>query len=448
MNKRILLLILGISLSVSAILAETSSYFAENTRWGFLVSYSSPNWACVKHWCVLQGDTTIEGKLYQKISYNKQRIVPIREDGKKIYAHVNDKDVLLNDFNIKEGDAMPHYADLDGSIDEAQPELHVAKVDSITLLDGRRAKRIKFDNGVCDIEYIGREHGILAPLVYPDLTTCGAHIMCCSLAGEPIYESYSGSCQTIHDFFELPQATKWYGVVKSVYPDYVGLEPSFSSETYFIEGDTTINGITYQAVRRNTKSSYFAGLRESIDGQQVYIIRAGSSAEMLLFDFNVQVKDTVYAYDHSYAGMDPAVIPGEPNYDEYVKTKYRWVVQDVQVIDGRKHVVVKGGESNHTVEWIEGIGTKFVFYENNQYGALATTSIYALCAVDSEENTLYSFNTDGIGIRNKCPDWEIIDSAIDKVVKQPASATKLLRDGQMFIIHDGKTYSVTGQEVK
>ena len=31
MNKRILLLILGISLSVSAILAETSSYFAENT---------------------------------------------------------------------------------------------------------------------------------------------------------------------------------------------------------------------------------------------------------------------------------------------------------------------------------------------------------------------------------------------------------------------------------
>ena len=130
------------------------------------------------------------------------------------------------------------------------------------------------------------------------------------------------------------------------------------------------------------------------------------------------------------------------------KTKYRWVVQDVQVIDGRKHVVVKGGESNHTVEWIEGIGTKFVFYENNQYGALATTSIYALCAVDSEENTLYSFNTDGIGIRNNCPDWEIIDSAIDKVVKQPASATKLLRDGQMYIEHDGKTYSVTGQEVK
>ena len=64
MNKRILLLILGISLSVSAILAETSSYFAENTRWGFLVFYSSPHWACVKDWCLLQGDTTIEGKLY------------------------------------------------------------------------------------------------------------------------------------------------------------------------------------------------------------------------------------------------------------------------------------------------------------------------------------------------------------------------------------------------
>ena len=33
----------------------------------------------------------------------------------------------------------------------------------------------------------------------------------------------------------LPQATKWYGVKKSVYPDYMGHEPSFSSETYFME---------------------------------------------------------------------------------------------------------------------------------------------------------------------------------------------------------------------
>lgn len=246
----------------------------------------------------------------------------------------------------------------------------------------------------------------------------------------------------------LPQATKWYGVMKSVYPDYMGFKPSFSSETYFIEGDTTINEVSYHAVRCNTKSSYFAGLRESIDGQQVYVIPAGSSAEMLLFDFNVQIKDTVYAFDHSYAGMDPAVQPGDPNYDEYAKTKYRWVVQDVQVIDGRKHVVVKGGESNHTVEWIEGIGTKFVFYENNQYGALTTTSVLALCAVDAEGNTLYSFDTEGIGIRNNCSDWEIIDSAIDNIISRPASASKFLHDGQFFIERNGQLFNAQGARVE
>ena len=252
----------------------------------------------------------------------------------------------------------------------------------------------------------------------------------------------------------LPQATKWYGVVRSEMYSWVaeslGKDNAigFKSMTYYMEGDTTINDTTYHAIwyKGNT---YYCGLRYDMNRERVYIRPAGSDTkDILLFAYDVQVKDTVFAYDKSYTGMDPAVIPGDPNYDEYVKTKYRWVVQDVQVIDGRKHVVVKGGESNHTVEWIEGIGTKFVFYENNQYGALATTSIYALCAVDSEENTLYSFNTEGIGIRNNCPDWEIIDSAIDNVVKQPASAAKLLRDGQMFIIHDGKTYSVTGKEVK
>ena len=246
----------------------------------------------------------------------------------------------------------------------------------------------------------------------------------------------------------LPQASKWYGVKKSVYPDYTGLEPSFSSETYFLDGDTVINGITNKAVWCNSKSSYIAALRESTDGQQVYITPSGEKTEMLLFNFDVQINDVVYAYDHSYTGIDPLVIPGDPDYDEKVKNQYRWLVQDVQTVDGRKHVVVKGGQSNHTVEWIEGIGTKYMLYENNQRGALSTTSVYALCAVDKDGNTLYSFDTEGIGIRNNCPDWEIIDSTIDKVVKQPASATKLLRDGQMYILRDGKTYSVTGQEVK
>ncbi len=205
MNKRILLLILGLSLSVSAILAETSSYFAENTRWGFLLLSETPGFAYKKDLCVLRGDTTIDSKLYQKIIYegqdNGQRIIPIREEGKKIYAHVNSKDVLLYDFNLNVGDSKPNYVDIDGNIDKDQPELRVIKVDSITLLDGRRAKRIEYDNLFRDIEYVGSDCGLLAPFVYPQRTTGGYITMCCSLNGEPIYEAVEGNCEIVNDFF-------------------------------------------------------------------------------------------------------------------------------------------------------------------------------------------------------------------------------------------------------
>ena len=448
MNKRLLLLVLGISVSVSAILAETSSYFAENTRWGFLVLNEAPHSACKKDLCILKGDTTIDSKTYQKIIYNEQRIVPIREDSKKIYARINDKDFLLYDFTLEVGDVMPHYDDLDGHIDEMKPELQVIKVDSITLLDGRRAKRIEYDNLMYDIEYVGRVQGILAPFVYPYQWTCGPEVMCCSLNGEPIYESGEGYCEIVNDFFGMfLHATKWYGVERYV-NTYASEQPQFKGVTYFLKGDTTINDTTYHALWRD-KGEYFAGLRQSADGQQVYIRRnkaicplsEGGDKDWLLYNFDVKVNDTVYAYDHSYAGIDPV---GQED------IQYRWIVKEVKIVDGRKHVVVNGGQTKHDVEWIEGIGTRYIFFENNVLDALmGTTSTWALCAVDDEDNTLYSFDTEVIGIRNNCPDWEIIDSAIDNISSSTsASAGKFLRDGRLFIKHNGKTYTITGQEVK
>ena len=42
----------------------------------------------------------------------------------------------------------------------------------------------------------------------------------------------------------------------------------------------------------------------------------------------------------------------------------------------------------------------------------------------------------------------MLESAIDNISTVSASAAKLLRDGQLLILRDGKTYTVTGQEVK
>lgn len=172
------------------------SYFPEGMTWEFLVGAESPGTYCQKDICLLKGDTLIGEKTYHKIVHNDTHIVPINAEGKKIFAHINHNDLLLYDFELEIGDPIPVYEPEEYTIREYA---FVTRTDSITLSDGRRAKRIEYDNLRRDIEYVGGEYGILAPLVYPDISTCGAHLMCCSLNENIIYELFSGCCDIIRE---------------------------------------------------------------------------------------------------------------------------------------------------------------------------------------------------------------------------------------------------------
>ena len=241
------------------------------------------------------------------------------------------------------------------------------------------------------------------------------------------------------------QATTWYGVEKCVYPPYTDIPTRFRNVTYYLEGDTIINDTVYQAFWRDN-GEYCAGIRQSADGQQVYIRPTEQlmkdwweSGDHMLYNFDVEVGDTVFAYDGSFVGID--------DLGEDWSIRYRWIVQDVQTIEGRKHIFVEGGESGHQVEWIEGIGTRYILFENMYEGALDEGHYtYALCAADSAGNILYSFNTDELGIRNNCPDWEVL--AIENSVAEKSSARKFLRDGQLLIEQNGRTYNAQGVKIR
>ena len=128
------------------------------------------------------------------------------------------------------------------------------------------------------------------------------------------------------------------------------------------------------------------------------------------------------------------------------------VVVSVNVIDGRKHVqiLVLNYLNQHLtqeVEWIEGIGTRNIlfcydrnFLPGNNYG------LYTLCAADSEGNVLYSFDTDYLGIHNNQCQLEPL--AIENVHTDSSSASKLLREGQLIIERDGKTFNTIGQIIQ
>ena len=183
-------------------------YFAEGTKWTTSVeSYDG----CGGSWmytAILQGETLIGGKTYRMI--NRPIDVPIIEDGQKIYAHIGDADYLLYDFSLVVGDSIPlYYFDISS---ERQPiaedngyYTHVIAVDSITLSDGRRAKRIWYDHRWVDIEYVGNENGILSPIIMPDIATCWSVKACCSLNGEPIFENIPGFCGVLDLHSALPK---------------------------------------------------------------------------------------------------------------------------------------------------------------------------------------------------------------------------------------------------
>ena len=190
---------------------QSERMFAENTIWCCVISADHPKYGCSKSVNIMGGDTVIGEYTYQKmLNRNYEYMMSIREDGKKVYAYIDDedKDVLMYDFGLEVGDTMPiinrEYLD---------PEFpwsgKVIAVDSITLMDGRRAKRIHYDNLEADIEYVGRSSGFFRPLENPFLiSTCGGPILCCSLNGEPIYEGGQGDCDLLFEFFGIEIITE------------------------------------------------------------------------------------------------------------------------------------------------------------------------------------------------------------------------------------------------
>lgn len=157
----------------------------------------------------ISGAKTINGKQYVLINDN----TPIREDGKQVFAYDddNDKDVLIYDFSLEVGDKITSY-DMGGFPEEST----VTAVDYITLLDGRKAKRIQYDYRATDIEYVGSTSnvGILAPLYGYVLDPCGPiDFLCCSYNGQPLYETSAGSCDNIDSRLEntsaAPQTVKY-----------------------------------------------------------------------------------------------------------------------------------------------------------------------------------------------------------------------------------------------
>lgn len=221
-----IILLLCACLAAPFVSAENSSddfYFPEGMTW--TVSVISDYGCNHKTVLVLQGDTLINSKTYHNVRLlcEAPLVIPIAADGKKIYAHIYDRDILLYDFGLEVGDSILHYGYInfnedvseDRRFNEDSAYIYVVEMDSITLLDGRRAKRLHYKRFQdepyrVDIEYVGCARGGLFSIIdVPLQTTCGSNVCCCSLNGELIYEDYVGVCALMDISNALPAVDEY-----------------------------------------------------------------------------------------------------------------------------------------------------------------------------------------------------------------------------------------------
>lgn len=210
MRNKIFLLILCALTATSYVFANDSFYFPDGMKWT-MDSWKQEG-AIVNHnisICTVQGDTLINGEKYRNIKQNDNFTVPIRQDEKKLYVHLNDSDYLLYDFGVEEGDTVPAYDGYDpnhGLIPSPSAGSgRVVSIDTVILLDGQAARQIIYENRAPDIEYVTCPVWLVLDPMYVNICNCmdEGQIMCCSHNGEPVYEFNQGDCEKLDNLMAI-----------------------------------------------------------------------------------------------------------------------------------------------------------------------------------------------------------------------------------------------------
>ena len=412
----------------------------------------------------------------------------LREESNKIllYSQSLNKDIVLYDFTLEVGDSLPAYIkDFDGTM-YSDDILVVTDISSVTLLDGKEYKKWTFDNGMEYVEgigmYGGRRNGNFFGLIQEIVVPChtGTHLVCVSKNNKLLYqmddtemERLGAECLCDYDrgprkdnakdgqIGGRPTPTQWNQLELDLREMDNGTT-ILRAETfsYTLENDSVVanDKIFYQLARQSTKDtattkSFVGALHFGKDeDNRVYFLRDG--VEYVLYDFTAEPGDTV----EIFAGIN--------NYPQ--DSTYTHVVVDKDTTeDGacRMFLEVVFPEETTTAEnaekvWLAGLGSIDGIVHNTATRTSNAHAAPARSAHSSDTQTsvmLCAWREDSCLYITDHPDYNDIgciynqDPTSIEDTHSPSPTTdyqKLLRDGQLLIIHKGKTYNVLGVQVK
>ena len=421
---------------------------------------------------------TIDGKQYLLFGIdNKYDILYLklwlREENNKIllYSTAQKKDLVLYDFTLNVGDSLPRlYVDYDLSsvVDyykymegyASTAPLVVTEVSTITLLDGKEYKKWTFDNGMQYVEGIGSfgtcyAYNDFYQLIVNAPQTSDVYsqqIVCVSKNGQLLYKMDDAEMERLNteclcDGYQSSYKDQWCDTWNvfvengSVYPPH--------EETYryqlaedIVIGEHTYTAVVSKAINDALDAPHYVAAVRFTDDRKVYIYY--DNAEYLLYDFNVQEGDELEVF----AGIN--------NYTSDIKT-YKCTVTGVEqyacvgcpatiTLEVHNHPD-DFREFYRQTQWIEGVGdiNGFLNGINGYINIPGNAAEYLLCAYKGDELKYTGPLYEKYGCEYNEGDTI---NAVENVSPSIPSAQKIIKDGQVFIRRNGKTYTMQGQEVK
>ena len=210
---------------------------------------------------------------------------------------------------------------------------------------------------------------------------------------------------------------------------------------YQLIGDTIINEMEYKKLTTHYSMAsplsreYVAALRFS-ENKKVFIHY--DDTEYLLYDFGAQVGDTL----EIFGGID---------YYKDFKTLPHVITEIDTLDDGKLQMQLmvnlqdEWHERSIPITWIEGVGSKDGVVQNVATLRIGLGGIELLCAYHNDECIYTTDNPYYTSLG--CVYNDPIFSATEEVKLFTPSAQKIMHNGQLFILRDGKTYNVMGVEI-
>ena len=409
----------------------------------------------------------------------------LREEDNKIflYSQSLNKDIVLYDFTLEVGDSLPAYIkDFDGTM-YSDDTLVVTDISSVTLLDGKEYKKWTFDNGMEYVEgigmYGGHRNGNFFGLIQEIVVPChtGTHLVCVSKNNKLLYqmdeeemERLGAECLCDYDrgprkdnakngkIGGRPTPTQW-NMLEVETKEMDGTPTILRAETfsYTLENDSIVanNKTFYQLARQSTKDtaitkSFVGALHFGEDeDNRVYFLRDG--VEYVLYDFTAEPGDTI----EIFAGIN--------NYPQ--ETTYTHVVTGKDTLENgacRMMLEVVFHDETSTTEnaekvWLAGLGSIDGIVHNAAKRTSDAHAAPARSAHSSETQTsvmLCAWREDRCLYTTNHPEYDTFgcvynqDPTAVENLTSPSSYQKIIHEGTLLILHEGKVYNVIGIQIK